>query len=210
MATPNRGLVTFPFWWFNPLNLARSAVFARASRHASDVRFKNMSSKPDYTEIAAIEVSLADYLDPNLTYLISGTPLQELLRVATGDDSMLGLVSPWFGCLHSEREQAIVDQRLDPRIYGPGRVPVLVCSDDLDFDCTVVIADVFVDDDTIRWKQLGFDRTQSREPTGIGQTVERIDSIGELYFRRRQYEECVDAFKAYQKQLTEQAVDARP
>ena len=163
-----------------------------------------MNSKPDYTEIAAIEISLVDYLEPNLTFSIGNKPLQELLREATSDESMLGLVSPWFGCLLSEREQGVVDQRLDPRNYGSGRVPVLVCSDDLDFDCTVVIADVFVDTETISWKQLGLDQTRSRDPMSIGQTVDKIKGIGELYFRRSQYEECVDAFKAYRKKLTEQ------
>ncbi len=149
-----------------------------------------MSSKSHCSEITVEERSLVDYLEPSLTYLIDGQPLQIMIREASGDDSMLGLVSPWLGNLYSDKEQAIVNAKLDLRSAESCRVPVLVCSDDLDLACTVVIADVFVDEKFVKWKQIGIDATPSTNPEDIGRIIERIDGLPELKFRRNQYEAC--------------------
>ncbi|MDF9840243.1 MULTISPECIES: hypothetical protein [unclassified Paenibacillus] len=70
-------------------------------------------------------------------------------------------------------------------------MPILMCPDDCDLSCTVVVAHVVRTGSRVVWKKLGIDMS-SREDmlTGddpIGTTVDWLDEIPELTFRESDY-----------------------
>ncbi|MBP5077773.1 hypothetical protein HUS84_28175 [Pseudomonas chlororaphis] len=70
------------------------------------------------------------------------------------DVAKLGLSLMW---LLDEDEDALAKRRFIPGQEGTSTiVPLLVCSDDMDFDCTVMVAEQVVEGDTVRWARFGW------------------------------------------------------
>lgn len=66
---------------------------------------------------------------------------------------MLGLSLIWL--IHDE-EEALAKRRFAPGEDGTSTlVPLLVCSDDMDFDCTVLMVEQVVADAVITWERFG-------------------------------------------------------
>lgn len=67
--------------------------------------------------------------------------------------AMLGLSLIWL--IHVE-EEALAKRRFAPGEDGTSTlVPLLVCSDDMDFDCTVLMVEQVVADGVITWERFG-------------------------------------------------------
>jgi hypothetical protein len=63
-------------------------------------------------------------------------------------------------CLVDDEELALAKRRLVPGEDGTSTlVPLLVCCDDMDFDCTVVMVEQVVHGDTIQWRRFGHSAT---------------------------------------------------
>ena len=126
---------------------------------------------------------------------IDEVPLSELLEKLEPDSEAAGLVPAWLDWMVDEREQAAVWERMMPPARGTVAVPVLVCPDDLDFSCSVVIADVEAEPDQIRWCRLGLDATGSDDPDRVGERVHWFEGVPAFVFKRDDYEACVKAFQ---------------
>ena len=126
---------------------------------------------------------------------IDDVPLGELLeRIAPGIEPA-GLVPAWLGWMIDDREQAVVWQRMVPPAQGKARVPILICPDDLDFSCSLVIADLEAEPDRVLWLRMGLDATQSDDLTRVGEEVDWFEETPVLAFKREDYEACVKAFQ---------------
>jgi hypothetical protein len=126
---------------------------------------------------------------------VDDVPLDELLAKLEPDSEPEGLVPAWLPWLVDEAEQAVVWERMMPQFVGNVAVPILVCPDDLDFSCSLVIADLEAQPDRILWRRMGFDSTQSTDPARVGEDVDWFGRMPVLTFRRNDYEECVRAFR---------------
>ncbi|RMV81479.1 hypothetical protein ALP03_102490 [Pseudomonas amygdali pv. tabaci] len=83
------------------------------------------------------------------------------------------------------------------RIYStaPGwrtLVPLLVCPDDLDLSCTVIVAEQHAGECHVRWHRFGLlrDLVTLQSPA-----VDWYDSIPSLTFERSQFQSVLDAFR---------------
>ncbi len=77
------------------------------------------------------------------------------------DVAKLGLSLMW---LLDEDEDALAKRRFIPGEEGTSTiVPLLVCSDDMDFDCTVVVAEQVIEDDMVHWARFGWSISGSLE-----------------------------------------------
>lgn len=102
------------------------------------------------------ELAQSRYVDvPHLVIGVNGRPLDEWISDVTGRDDLWGLVATLDGALINAADRELAWQRADP---APGRrvtAPLLVCPDDLDFNCTTVVADIARLDGKVRWLRLG-------------------------------------------------------
>jgi len=126
---------------------------------------------------------------------VDDVPLDELLAKLEPDSESVGLVPAWLPWLVDEAEQAVVRERMMPPAVGNVAVPILVCPDDLDFSCSLVIADLEAQPDRILWRRMGFDSTDPTDPVRVGENVNWFGGMPVLTFCRNDYEDCVRAFQ---------------
>ncbi len=142
-------------------------------------------------------IHAADYhsefaTEPHLNLWIEGEPLQEWLHRQVPDAGLDGLVPAWLGWLVDEQEQMLVRERMWPRVGERQIVPLLVCPDDLDFSCTLVVAEVSSTEEAVIWERIGLDLTGSPESGGDV----RWWGIGPVSFPRGEYLAAVESFQA--------------
>lgn len=125
--------------------------------------------------------------EPYLSIFVDDVPLDALL----GNEAE-GLVSALLGWFHSAEDCEIPWQRILPDDGCTGYAPILICPDDLDLKCSVVIAEVVAERAVILWSRLGFDAT---EQGAVGSIVRWHPDWGPYRFQREQYENCLAAFR---------------
>lgn len=125
--------------------------------------------------------------EPHLAIAVDGVPLDAVLGAETE-----GLVSSLLGWFHHEPNAAVPWERILPAAGCTGYAPLLICPDDLDLSCSVVVAEVVAEVDFIRWDKLGFEAT----PRGaFGAWVRWQPGWGPYRFDRAEYEACLAAFR---------------
>lgn len=129
----------------------------------------------------------------HLMIWVDGEPFRQFFENQSTGHSILGLVPTWLNWMIDEREQEIVHARMIPTI-GSSRVPILMCPDDLDFSCSLVVADVLATEHEVHWNRIGYEKGQSIDPNDVGNDVRWIEEFTPLHFRRSDYETCVRAF----------------
>ncbi|WP_194790881.1 hypothetical protein [Pseudomonas sp. UFMG81] len=77
------------------------------------------------------------------------------------DLALNGLALMW---LLDEQEDALANRRIVPAADGTSTlVPLLVCSDDMDFDCFALMTEQVVEGDTVHWRRFGHSATGGLE-----------------------------------------------
>jgi hypothetical protein len=123
--------------------------------------------------------------EPHLAIAVDGVPLDVALGVE-------GLVSSLLGWFHNDEDSVVPWQRILPDVGFIGYAPVLICPDDLDLNCNVVMAEVVAEPDVIRWDRLGYNAA----PRGaVGSWVRWEPGWGPYRFSRTDYEACLAAFR---------------
>lgn len=142
-------------------------------------------------------VSNSHFVDePHLRFVIDGEPLAELLDRYLPGRNLKGLVPTTINWLENMSQQEEVWRRFANRKPGTEVVPILCCPDDLDFSCSLVVADALFDSNCVTWVQLGFDMTSFELwPSGIGSSVDWLPGIGPFKFEKEQYEVMAKTFE---------------
>lgn len=78
-------------------------------------------------------------------------------------------------------------------------MPILLCPDDFDFSCTVIVVEVVCIEDKVIWRKFGIDTTsfeidEIALPKYIGKNVDWFANIGPFEFSRTEYLLCVTQF----------------
>ncbi|MGF6355805.1 hypothetical protein ABIE27_003720 [Paenibacillus sp. 4624] len=136
----------------------------------------------------------SEYVDvKHPVIVINGNPLDIYLDQYYPDHHFLGLVptvTEWISFkeeldllltrYYSEQENAIL--------------PILMCPDDTDLMCTVIVAEVTKNDKEVIWSKIGMDMSELGIPFNyelIGTTVNWLDLIPELRFDKKIYFEAL-------------------
>jgi hypothetical protein len=106
-----------------------------------------------------------------------------------------GLIPTLVAWMERKDEQEVVWKRILPKISETEICPILMCADDNDFSCTIIVAEISNCDRFIKWNKLGLDKTHEWETEKIGSNVEWFDKIGELKFETSSYIKMLDNFK---------------
>ena len=87
---------------------------------------------------------------------IDEVPIEQWMACHIDDPevSQLGLSLMW---LLDEEEDALAERRFAPGEDGTSTlVPLLVCSDDMDFNCTVLMTEQVIDGGEVHWRRFGW------------------------------------------------------
>ena len=141
------------------------------------------------------ELKKSKYVEePHLVMEIDGVDLDRIVQNSKpGSDEYIGLVStllPWFV---NEKEGEWVWSRIYPAIGEGAIAPVLMCPDDLDLWCTLIVADIEVTEDEVLWKRIGLETSAAQTIDELCSQVEWFD-IASFSFSHDEYKGCVDSF----------------
>ncbi|MDR6195696.1 hypothetical protein [Siphonobacter sp. SORGH_AS_0500] len=135
-----------------------------------------------------------DYLD-FINYRIDGYWLDEKLEEIYPENMYKGLIPTLVYWMEREDEKAIVWKRILPDENETTICPILMCPDDNDFSCTLIVAEIRNCGDLIQWKQIGIDKTKEYEAEKVGSTVEWFDKVKELHFSKQDYLTMLEIFR---------------
>lgn len=135
-----------------------------------------------------------DYWD-FINYRIDGYWLDELLDELYPNNMYKGLIPTLVYWMEREAEKAVVWKRILPNENETTICPVLMCPDDNDFSCTLIVAEIRNCGDLIQWKQIGIDKTKEWDAEKVGSEVEWLDKFNELNFSKQDYLTMLETFK---------------
>lgn len=114
---------------------------------------------------------------------VNGASLDELLERELGDENLGGLV-PSITWLWDEEEKSIAIERFSDETIGCIVVPILVCPDDADFSCSVLMVEVEQTESSVLWNRFGFDKSSTNQ---IGTTISWYKSDKNYEFSKSEY-----------------------
>jgi len=135
-----------------------------------------------------------DYLD-FINYRIDGYWLDEKLDELYPNNMYKGLIPTLVYWMEREDEKNIVWKRILPNENETTICPILMCPDDNDFSCTLIVAEIRNCGQIIQWKQIGIDKTKEWEAEKVGSTVEWFNKLQELNFSKQDYLAMIEIFK---------------
>lgn len=138
-----------------------------------------------------IKTQCAD--DEYLMIFVDGIRLDKWIVNILDNNDFLNLIPTWLGWLLDLKEQEYVWTKTSLCERETTIVPILVCPDDLDFSCIVVVCEVKYIETSVQWKRIGIDTTGI--PNYIGKDIEWFRTIPLLEFPLNQYENCLNEFK---------------
>jgi hypothetical protein len=132
----------------------------------------------------------------HLIIQVDGEPLDVVVAKLFPDLEIEGLVPTLLHWLSDEEERAIVWQRARPVEGTTANLPVLMCPDDADLYCTVVVAEVEVKGQVVIWHRIGLDRSPQKgfRPADIGKVVNWATGFGPFVFDSKEYDRCLATF----------------
>lgn len=140
--------------------------------------------------------------DEHLILFLDGIPLDFFLCEKFPKLNLEGLV-PTFLNWMDVSENEVIWKRCLPKQGEIVRVPILMCPDDLDFYCTIIIAETMADHDSIFWKRLGIDASKIKISESVGEKVKWFKNVGPFHFDREAYIECLEKFRIDESKLVD-------
>lgn len=127
------------------------------------------------------------WLDEKLEELYPGTMYKGLIPTLT-DDMM------W------DDEKAVVWKRILPEENHIEVCPILMCPDDNDFSCTLIVAEIKNCGDIVLWARIGIDKSDlyvsnKKDAWKVGTTVEWFDRLTEFTFNKVEYLAMLNNFR---------------
>ncbi len=140
----------------------------------------------------------------HLSIYVNGVRLDELVAQITQQQDYLGLIPAWLNYYDEDFTPSIKEKQYvweQTKLTGDTRVlPILLCPDDFDFGCTVVVVEVTDSDDKVIWSKFGiditeFDPSDNDLPKYIGVRVNWFECPGPYIFCKTEYLECIREFQ---------------
>ncbi len=141
-----------------------------------------------------IEIDKSNYCSGELNYMIDDFWLDEKLDKLYPNRNYKGLIPTLLGLYDIEEEKLVWD-RILPKVNENSICPILMCPDDCDFCCTLIVAEVENLGSTIRWNKIGVDYTADAK--NLGKEVEWFKNIAPFEFSEKDYMQMLLKFKKH-------------
>ena len=110
-----------------------------------------------------IKKATNDYGYEYVGIFIDDIPLDIYLFEITSIEMIKGLMPAWFVELDSISEQEYVSECLSVESKDGLTIPILLCPEDMDFWCTVIVVKVRYTDDRVIWDRVGIVKKDNRD-----------------------------------------------
>lgn len=126
------------------------------------------------------------------TFAINGLAI-EVWMPSQNPSTELNLISAHEGLYDDQEFELIWDRIFSIAPNWRCIVPLLVCPDDVDLSCTVIVAEQFSSETSITWERFGLlmDSVNSENPT-----IDWYQGIRPVEFERGNFMEVIEAFRA--------------
>jgi hypothetical protein len=122
--------------------------------------------------------------------LIDGNSLDLRLHNLYPEELFLGLIPTIADWMSIDEEAKFVQQRftMDQECKI---VSILMCPDDCDLFCTLIVAEVLISGDYIKWRRIGVDHSEIRHNNYemIGTKVTWLEKVPEMIFDKEEYKQ---------------------
>ena len=144
--------------------------------------------------ISAVKYQAGFANSPCAWISINGAPIEKWCAETFNypDANSLGLAQIW---LLDDDEYNLAWSRITPgEDESSTIVPILVCSDDMNFNCIVLVVEQLIINGTVQWLRWGFSASSSLE-VGISTKWETPTKSPLATFDRNEFDDCLKNFK---------------
>ncbi|MEC0204879.1 hypothetical protein P4H39_19925 [Paenibacillus lautus] len=93
---------------------------------------------------------------------IDGKPLDHILNDLYPEDMVLGLIPTIVEWMSFDEEAKLVENTFD--LTDEVKIlPILMCPDDCDLSCTLIVAEVETANEQVMWKRIGIDMNNPKD-----------------------------------------------
>lgn len=125
---------------------------------------------------------------PHLVWMVENKNFDQLLDEIYPDKELLGLV-PAISWL---KDKSIKNQVYSSSILS-GITPILICPDEQNLSCLVIVADISVEENQVVWKKIGIQHPADSGYIESGRDIEWLTGIEECIFEKRKYIQSIEA-----------------
>lgn len=142
--------------------------------------------------------SLVNEFSGNNYYIITidGKSLEDIV-IDENPSILKGLVPTLLNWLVIKEERDLVWGRVLPSLGEKSNLPILICSDDIDLYCTLIIVEVEINEEYVYWNKLGLENGTNNNLNTIGNNVTWFDNIKQMKFKKEDYKNVLNKFKVY-------------
>lgn len=133
--------------------------------------------------------------DDFINFRIDDHWLDEQMEALYPGQGYKGLIPTLDVGLYDEREKRIVWDSILPPKNEVTICPILMCPDDNDFSCTLIVAEIENCGDYIQWKRIGLDQTGFRSADKFGTNIQWLEKLGAYNFEMQDYLETIASFQ---------------
>lgn len=134
---------------------------------------------------------------PFINFYIDNISLGAKLEKLYPNNMYKALIPTLVFWMERKDEQEVVWKRILPNENETSICPILMCPDDNDFSCTLIVAEIINFGSYIQWRKIGLDKTNENEAEKVGSVVEWFDKIDEMNFEKADYLLMLDKFKEH-------------
>ncbi|MCR8556750.1 hypothetical protein KXD93_03820 [Mucilaginibacter sp. BJC16-A38] len=144
---------------------------------------------------AQIDKSNYEIYDDFLNIKIDGEWLDEKLDQFYPGEMYKGTIPTLLFAIEIDTESKIVWNRILPHLNTTSICPILMCPDDRDFSCTLIVAEIECINDVVKWRRIGLDTTKDWQPENIGSEVKWFVKIPPYEFAKFEYLKMIKSFE---------------
>lgn len=145
-----------------------------------------------------VEIDKSEYgADDFANYRIDNYWLDEKLEELYPDKFYGGTIPTLLFGMEIPKEKEVVRKRILPNVNETSICPILMCPDDCDFSCTLIVAEIKNCGNTIKWNKIGIDKTTEYDAEKVGSKVEWFDKLNGFEFSKVDYEQMLTEFKRH-------------
>lgn len=144
---------------------------------------------------AKIDKSDYEIYDDFMNIEIDGYWFDEKLDEIYPNRMYKGLIPTLLFAMEVDKEKEVVWSRIEPNENSREICPILMCPDDCDFSCTLIVVEIENLIDKIRWNRIGIDKTTEYEAIKVGTNVGWFDKIGPFEFLESEYKVMIEQFR---------------
>lgn len=130
--------------------------------------------------------------------LIDEQPLEGMLNELYPDDMIVGLIPTIVDWISFDEESKAIEHIYDSKDVIK-ILPILMCPDDCDLSCTVIVAEVETTNDQIKWNRIGIDKNNPMEVIDkykfLETGIEWLDDIPVMTFSKEDYKSLDKIYK---------------